>query len=71
MGVTLGKMGYTLENGSHLEKWSQFLKWVKLGEMGQSWENGSQLVKRITLWKSKVSREQLFLNLMNLVVREN
>jgi len=35
--VTIGKMGHTWKNGSHLEKW------VTLGKMGLTLKNGSHL----------------------------
>ena len=41
--VTLGKMGHTLKNGSHIEKC------VTFGKMGHTLKNGPQLKKWVTV----------------------
>ena len=49
--VTLGKMGHTWKNGSHLEKLVTLEKWVTVRKMGHTWKNGSHLEKWVTVRK--------------------
>ena len=58
--VTLGKVGHSQRNGSHLWKCSHLEKWVTLAKMGDSqkmsptWNNGSHMEKWTT-FKTKGS----------------